>query len=143
MKCAYCNRNLKYIRSCVNTPNGYFCDYECVANFKLETEKKDSINPSHNAIGPNSSAAEILEAGAIHMKDRAATYDTPSGERSISKTVSAFNSITGHNITPEQGWLFMTLLKIVRSQQGDFKMDNYEDGAAYFALMGEQASEDR
>lgn len=99
-------------------------------------EYSGSINPSHQA-------HEVLEAGAKHMKDRAATYDTPSGERSISKTVSAFNSITGHSITPEQGWLFMMLLKAVRSQQGDFKMDNYEDGAAYFALMGEQASGDR
>lgn len=36
----------------------------------------------------------------------------------------------------------MMFVKAVRSQQGDFKLDNYEDGAAYFALMGEQASAD-
>lgn len=34
----------------------------------------------------------------------------------------------------------MALLKAVRSQQGRFKADNYEDGAAYFALAGEAAA---
>jgi hypothetical protein len=58
----------------------------------------------------------------------------------MDKTVKAFNAITGHELTVEQGWLFMALLKAVRTQQGDFRLDNYEDGAAYFALMGEQAS---
>ena len=35
----------------------------------------------------------------------------------------------------------MVLLKAVRSQQGAFKMDSFEDGAAYFALAGEAAGE--
>lgn len=82
-------------------------------------------------------ASEFLEAGIKHEKDRAATYDKPNGERSIPPTVAAFNAITGHSLTDEQGWLFMTLLKAVRSQQGAFKADNYEDGAMYFGLMGE------
>ena len=30
-----------------------------------------------------------------------------------------------------------------RAQQGQFKADNYEDGAAYFGLMGEAASKGR
>ena len=88
-------------------------------------------------------AADVLEAGAKHMRDRAATYDKKDGERSIPATVTAFNAITGHNLTAEQGWLFMAVLKAVRSQQGDYKADSYEDGAAYFALAGEQASMDR
>ena len=87
-------------------------------------------------------AADILDAGASHIRDRAETYDK-SGERSIPNTVRAFNAITGCNLTSEQGWLFMAVLKAVRSQQGSFKADNYEDGAAYFALMCEQASIDR
>ena len=36
--------------------------------------------------------------------------------------------------------MFMIFLKAVRTQQGNFKADNYEDGAAYFGLMGEAAS---
>lgn len=88
-------------------------------------------------------ANEVLKAALGHMEDRAATYDKPEGERSMPATVSAFNALTGHQLTAEQGWLFMTVLKLCRTQQGGFRADNYEDGAAYFALMGEQAAGDR
>lgn len=85
-------------------------------------------------------AHEILEAGIGHMKDRAATYDKPDGERSMGATVSAFEAVTGVRMTEEQGWLFMALLKAVRSQHGAYRADSYEDGAAYFALAGEAAA---
>jgi len=90
-----------------------------------------------------SNPAEILHAAAQHMEDRASTYDAPSGERSMEKTVQMFNALMGSDrfMTTEQGWMFMALLKIVRSQQGDFKLDNYEDLAAYAALAAEEASE--
>lgn len=88
-------------------------------------------------------AHEILQAGLGHMNDRAATYDKPDGERSMGATVEAFHAITGHVMSEEEGWLFMALLKLVRSQQGAFRADSYEDGAAYFALMGEAAHRDR
>ncbi|MFC0666230.1 DUF6378 domain-containing protein [Azotobacter chroococcum] len=88
-------------------------------------------------------AHEILEAGISHMKDRAATYDKPEGERSMKATVEAFKVITGHELTEEQGWLFMGLLKMVRSQQGSFRADSYEDLAAYAGLMGEAAHAER
>lgn len=88
-------------------------------------------------------AHEILQAGIQHMQDRAATYDKPEGERSMPATVAAFSAITGHELTAEQGWIFMALLKAVRSQSGAYREDSYQDGAAYFALAGEQAAADR
>ena len=90
-------------------------------------------------------AHEVLEAGVKHMQDRAATYDKPDGERSMEATVNAFNVITGDGLmnTEERGWLFMNILKMVRSQQGDFKLDNYEDGAAYWGLAAEAAHKER
>lgn len=88
-------------------------------------------------------AADVLQAAMGHMQDRAATYDKPEGERSMPATVAAFNAVTGLGLTAEEGWLFCVLLKAVRSQQGAYRADNYEDGAAYFALMGEQAACDR
>ena len=45
--------------------------------------------------------------------------------------------------TGERGWLFMAILKMVRSQQGNYRADNYEDLAAYSSLMGEAACEER
>lgn len=88
-------------------------------------------------------AHQILEAGLGHMKDRSATYDKPAGERSMGATVDAFRAITGHDLTEEQGWLFMGLLKMVRSQQGGFRADHYEDLAAYAGLQGEAAWAER
>ena len=85
-------------------------------------------------------AHEFLERGIGHMVDRAKAYDKPDGERSMGKTVAAFSAITGIEISEAQGWMFMALLKLVRSQQGEFKADNYEDGAAYVGLMGEASS---
>lgn len=90
-----------------------------------------------------STAAKILRAAIGHMDQRAATYDKPEGERSMGATVLAFAAITGVLMTEEQGWLFMALLKAVRSQQGAYRADSYEDGAAYFALAGEAAVRDR
>ena len=37
----------------------------------------------------------------------------------------------------------MAILKMVRSQQGDFRLDNYEDMAAYCALAAEETADER
>ena len=92
---------------------------------------------------PALTAASMLTAALGHMEDRAKTYDAPGGERSMGKTVSAFNAITGLELTEEQGWLFMEILKQVRSQQGNYRADNYEDMVAYAALRGECAARER
>lgn len=90
-----------------------------------------------------SEAARILQQGIDHMVDRASTYDQPEGERSMAATVKAFSATTGIAMTEEQGWHFMVLLKLVRSQQGGYRVDNYEDAAAYCGLMGEAAKKER
>jgi len=88
-------------------------------------------------------AHDILAKAAGHMDDRAQTYDSPGGERSMGVAVEMFGTLTGTLLTEEEGWLFMAVLKMVRSQQGEHRADNYEDGAAYFALAGESAERDR
>lgn len=84
----------------------------------------------------------LAEAGETQVS-RGVTYDSPKGERSMGKTVAMFNIHTGFNLTEEQGWQFMELLKMVRSGQGDFKLDNYVDGTSYASLAGESAARDR
>ena len=85
-------------------------------------------------------AKDILTQAGDEMANRAETYDKPEGERSMAKTVAAFNVITGHELTEQQGWQFMELLKIVRSNQGGYRADSFIDGAAYAALAGEAAA---
>jgi hypothetical protein len=106
-------------------------------------ERADFSKYAQPDLGREINAADFLKAGLKHMDDRASTYDKPTGERSMAKTVAMFNIATDLNLTEEQGWLFMGILKKVRSTQGNFKADNYEDEAAYAALRGECAVRDR
>jgi hypothetical protein len=83
-------------------------------------------------------APGLLDKAARHMRDRAATYDKPGGERSMSATVTAFNAITGHDLRESEGWLLQALLKMVRSETRDEPhADSVEDLIAYSALFGE------
>lgn len=117
-----------------------------VTHYKIPQADYERIyggSDDDKATSDGSTASDILSAAAGHMQDRASTYDAEGGERSMGNTVQAFNAITGQEMSEEQGWLFMVLLKAVRSQQGEFRVDSYEDGAAYFALQGEAAKRDR
>ncbi len=83
-------------------------------------------------------ANELLQAAAAHMEDRASTYDSPEGERSMQRTVTAFNAITGHSLSESDGWLLMQVLKDVRdSQRKEPHKDSLEDCIAYAALKAE------
>lgn len=88
-------------------------------------------------------AADFVDAAKGHMNAREVEYDTPGGERSMGKTVEMFNTLFDKDLTEEQGWQFMSLLKKVRTTTGKFKADNYEDDTAYAALSGEAAARDR
>lgn len=102
----------------------------------IATIASDKPIPSTKQIA----APEFLERGAKHMRDRASQRDAPDGERSMGRCVAAFNALEGTNLTEEQGWRFMVLLKYARSVNGDFVADDYEDMAAYAALAGECGS---
>jgi hypothetical protein len=99
--------------------------------------------PIPNFVAHHASAADILDQAKAEMEDRARTYDKPEGERSMLAAVNAFYHITGHALDEEQGWLFMAVLKAVRSQQGQYRADSYVDGSAYFGLAGEAAAKAR
>ncbi len=83
-------------------------------------------------------APELLHAAARHMADRAATYDQPEGERSMARTVVAFNAITGQHLSESEGWLLLQLLKDARQwQRPEYHADSAEDCIAYAALKAE------
>lgn len=87
-----------------------------------------------------SAAPDILESAAMHIAERGKTRDLPGGERSMGRAVTAFNALCGHILTERDGWLFMAILKGSRAATGALNLDDYEDGAAYFALAGECAA---
>lgn len=86
-------------------------------------------------------AIDFLDAAAAHMGQRAQTYDSPTGERSMGAAIDAFNSITGQSLSESDGWLLMVCLKLVRMhQRAGFHQDSAEDAVAYAALLGEARS---
>lgn len=82
---------------------------------------------------------QILDMAATEIGGRATLYDQPDGEESMPKVIAIFNRLYGTELTVEQGWMIMVILKIVRSANGDFKLDNYVDLAAYSAFAGKAA----
>lgn len=93
---------------------------------------------------PEPKAAELLGRAAAHMHDRASTYDEPEGERSMGKIVTAFNAITGRDLTESEGWMFMQQVKLVRLfTRSDYHADSAEDNIAYAALLAEAKGDGR
>ena len=93
---------------------------------------------------PTPKAPELLGRAAMHMHDRAVTYDEPDGERSMGKAITAFNAISGYELTESDGWLLMAVLKAVRAQtRQEPHGDSIEDLIAYAALYGESRSAGR
>jgi hypothetical protein len=93
---------------------------------------------------PEPKAAELLGRAAAHMHDRSATYDEPEGERSMGKIVTAFNAITGRDLTESEGWMFMQQVKLVRLfTRSEYHADSAEDNIAYAALLAEAKGDGR
>ena len=84
------------------------------------------------------SAPQALENAAQHMRDRATTYDSPDGERSMGRAVAALNALLGRQALSEsEGWLLLQLLKDARDRTGTPHRDSLEDCIAYAALKAE------
>lgn len=84
------------------------------------------------------SASQIAQTALQHIQQRANTYDSQAGERSAHKTATAFNAITGKNISEAEVFLLLQLLKDVRQwQKTDYHQDSAEDCIAYAALKAE------
>lgn len=83
-------------------------------------------------------APDLLAKAAELMLERGRTYDEEGGERSMGKTVAAFNAITGRDLTEAEGWLLMQVLKDVRLfTRETYHADSAEDCIAYAALKAE------
>ena len=106
------------------------------------SRKNSSLNDQYAEIEKvrqsHRTASEIADSALKHIRERAETYDQPTGERSAAKTAKAFNAITGKDITESEVWLLLQLLKDVRQwSREDYHQDSAEDCIAYAALKAE------
>lgn len=125
-----------FITDCLGVPN---CDRDdrddsrSIIWVRAELDAGDVVTTASI-----NSALALLDVAAGHMRARAATYDKPEGERSMGKTVLAFNAITGRDLSESEGWLLLQLLKDVRDRQRPAAhRDSLEDCIAYAALKAE------
>lgn len=72
------------------------------------------------------------------LVERGSTYDKSGEERSIVRTITAFNAITGHKLEEADGWLFLQLLKDARQWSAPrYHEDSAVDCIGYAALKAE------
>lgn len=93
----------------------------------------------HSNSAPTDASGILIEA-ADAISERATLRDQPTGERSMRRAVQAFNAMYGANVTEQQGWQFMVLLKMARGSAGRIHLDDFTDQAGYSALAGECAA---
>ena len=80
----------------------------------------------------------LLQNALCLLAERGKQYDSPSGERSMGRTIAAFNAITGRNLSEAEGMLLLAILKMVRDRQTEKgHVDSCEDLIAYCALYAE------
>lgn len=84
-------------------------------------------------------ATDFLQVAIDVQTERGKQYDQPTGERSMGRTVAAFNTITGRDLTEAEGWLLLQILKDVRQWQNpdQYHHDSALDGVAYASLKAE------
>jgi hypothetical protein len=82
-----------------------FIDDEPLQSLNDQYAEIEKVHQSHRT------ASEIADSALKHIRERAETYDQPTGERSAAKTAKAFNAITGKDITESEVWLLLQLLK--------------------------------
>ena len=115
---------------------------------RTSTERAMNVRPSRThkqvlsvdgEVLPSPTYAErILRQAADTLKQRGQVYDSPEGERSMGKTVTAFNTITGNSLTEAEGWLLLQLLKDVRQWSKEaYHEDSAVDCVNYAALKAE------
>lgn len=86
-------------------------------------------------------STEFLQAAIDTQAERGKQYDSPEGERSMGRTVQAFNAITGRDLTEAEGWLLLQVLKDVRQWSAEgYHHDSALDGVAYASLKAEALS---
>lgn len=113
-----------------------------VDNYKqTSSEKMSKETQSKNINHTISASEEILYRAAETQSIRGKEYNKDDNkERSFSKMATAFNAITGKDLTPAEVCLMMTILKNVRqwTNPEEAHMDSLVDAVSYQALLAEE-----
>lgn len=102
------------------------------------------MSMQQNKVSYPHTANDFLQHAAGTLGERGKQYDVGGKqERSMAKIVAAFNAVhdaNGAQLTEQQGWAFMMLLKMVRGAHAPH-LDSALDAVGYAALYGECVAE--
>lgn len=114
------------------------CKYSVCVNCHGPYAEGSVFQPYVGVIPAIFTAPGALRTAAETLEARGKQYDQDGGERSMGKTVAAFNVITGRDLRESEGWLLLQLLKDVRDCTTDNPHeDSLIDCVAYSALKAE------
>lgn len=96
------------------------------------------VGQSNNTTSINQSSIDFLKRVEAIQNERAEEYEQDGKERSVEQLVTAFNAITRHKLTEQDGWLFLMLLKAVRAWNTEsYHDDSAVDLVSYASLVAE------
>jgi len=81
-------------------------------------------------------AQSVLQEAIDAISDRA-PYRDANGKKTFELASEIFGKITGHDLDEHDACMFLASIKLARSQQGEFHVDDFVDAAAYISLAGE------
>jgi hypothetical protein len=88
-------------------------------------------------------APELLAQAATILQQRGDERDKSDGERTMAQITRVFNALLNRDLSEEEGWIFMIILKLVRAQAGKVQPDDFLDTIGYAALLAECAVKEK
>lgn len=85
-------------------------------------------------------AAAIPMKAAEVLQSRAVERDTEEGEMTLRKAAAMTNVLMDLDLTPSQLAKIVIIVKLVRSESGEYKEDDYVDIGGYAGISGYHAS---
>lgn len=118
----------------------YFIDGASISDFNIVHTINSFIERIDKEVAKAKAkeAQQFLQEAMDVMSERGKQYDSQEKERSMGKTIQAFNIITSKDLTESEGWLLLQLLKDVRQWSKEaYHEDSALDCIAYAALKAE------
>ena len=112
--------------------DGYcaFCTDHCYSDVMTFSEEAEEI------MATEATAQDILQDAMNAISERAPFRDS-NGKKTFELAAEIFCKVTGHELDEHDACIFLACVKLARSQQGAFHVDDYADAASYIALAGE------
>ena len=113
-----------------------YCGLCAVEDEILPERQIDWKEEAEEIMATEATAQDILQDAMNAISERAPFRDS-NGKKTFELAAEIFCKVTGHELDEHDACIFLACVKLARSQQGAFHVDDYADAASYIALAGE------